>query len=277
MPSMSTFMSGSLARPVMCPGLRLWTSWHVRQYWEPCGLYDKKIPGFYKTQWCSDGMVSLCSNTYYCQDAEGHNKLSSKGLQINAISDALTYKAYCHALTTGLSSIGLNPGIGDGPSGHLYTYQLERTALVSTQSPCTCERCSQPPHPSAGLPADEMATSIITDNDAAAGGGEYQMRNLQLQWPFGMLLADCSGSSKSTLTMWLVVLSSHVMMRMPTRVLLFYSHRQPVSCLRIVMRISGKKNSSFWASTVLYNQIIGATAALSSPTLSLYKAGDKTW
>ena len=47
--------------------------------------------------------------------------------------------------------------------------------------------------------------------------------------------------------------------------------------LRRVMRSSGKKTSSFWASTIWYNQIMGATASLSSPTLSLYKAGDKTW
>ena len=38
-----------------------------------------------------------------------------------------------------------------------------------------------------------------------------------------------------------------------------------------------KKTSSFWASTIWYNQIMGATASLSSPTLCLYKAGDKTW
>ena len=36
-------------------------------------------------------------------------------------------------------------------------------------------------------------------------------------------------------------------------------------CLRRVMRRSGKKTSSFWASTVWYNQIMGATASLSSP------------
>ena len=37
------------------------------------------------------------------------------------------------------------------------------------------------------------------------------------------------------------------------------------SCLRRVMRRSGKKSSSFRASTVWYNQIMGATASLSSP------------
>ena len=37
------------------------------------------------------------------------------------------------------------------------------------------------------------------------------------------------------------------------------------ACLRRVMRRSGKKTSSFWAPTVWYNQITGATASLSSP------------
>ena len=36
------------------------------------------------------------------------------------------------------------------------------------------------------------------------------------------------------------------------------------TCLRRVMRRSGKKTSSFWASTVWYNQIMGATPSLSS-------------
>ena len=57
---------------------------------------------------------------------------------------------------------------------------------------------------------------------------------------------------------------------------------EPLS--RTVVHVSGelwkdleRKLPPFGASTVCYNQIMGATASLSSLTLSLYKAGDKTW
>ena len=209
--------------------------------WQCCEahwLYDEKTPGLFKTEWCGDGMVALCSKTYYCRDAEGHDKLSSKGLQKNANSNALIYEAYRRVLATGSLSGGMNRCIQTGPTGTYTptgrsgpTCTLKRVwqMMASTQSPCTCERHSQPSRPSACLPTDKMAASIITD--ASAGGdGEYEMHNLWLQWPFRMLLAGCSGSGKSTLTTRLVALSSHIMTRMPAHVLLFYSLAGPLPC-----------------------------------------------
>ena len=60
-----------------------------------------------------------------------------------------------------------------------------------------------------------------------ADAGKYEMHDLRLQWLFRMLLVGCSGSGKSTLTTRLVALSSRVMTRTPTCVLVFYSHMQP--------------------------------------------------
>ena len=88
--------------------------------WQCCEarwLYDEKTPGLFKTEWCGDGMVALCSKTYYCRDAEGHDKLSSKGLQKNADSNALIYEAYRRVLATGSLSGGMNRCIQTGPAG----------------------------------------------------------------------------------------------------------------------------------------------------------------
>ena len=45
--------------------------------------------------------------------------------------------------------------------------------------------------------------------------------------------------------------------------------------------ITSESYEKFWKENVLllgiHNLVMGATASLSSPTLSLYKAGDKTW
>ena len=57
--------------------------------WQCCEVHrlcDEKTLGLFKTEWRGDGMVALCSKTYYCQDAEGHDGLSSKGLQKNPIA-----------------------------------------------------------------------------------------------------------------------------------------------------------------------------------------------
>ena len=51
-------------------------------------MYDEKTPGLFKTEWDGDGMVALNSETYYCRDSQGQDKLSSKGLQKEANADS---------------------------------------------------------------------------------------------------------------------------------------------------------------------------------------------
>ena len=93
-------------------------------------LYDEKTPGLFKTEWRGDGMIALCSKTYYCRNSEGGDKLSTKGLQKAPNADALTFEAYRRVLSTGQGPSGLaNRGIRLGPGGRLYTYRQERAAL----------------------------------------------------------------------------------------------------------------------------------------------------
>ena len=40
--------------------------------------FDKRTPGLFKVEWCGDGIVGLCSKTYYCFGAT--DKYSTKGL-----------------------------------------------------------------------------------------------------------------------------------------------------------------------------------------------------
>ena len=89
--SISTLMRGSPARPVMCTGPSSWTSQHA---WGPVpGIHRSNVvrPIDYMMKrhqaWHGEGMVALCSKTYYWRDAEGHDKLSRNGLQKNTNSD----------------------------------------------------------------------------------------------------------------------------------------------------------------------------------------------
>jgi len=40
--------------------------------------YDKRTPGLFKTEFTGDGMIALCSKTYFCFGAE--DKFSCKGV-----------------------------------------------------------------------------------------------------------------------------------------------------------------------------------------------------
>ena len=88
-PSMNTFMSGSLAKHMMCTGPSSWSSWHA---WGP-------MPGIQKKK------------------------------QKKANANSLTYEAYRRVLSTGRSDGGVNRGIRAGPGRQVYNFWQERTAL----------------------------------------------------------------------------------------------------------------------------------------------------
>ena len=87
--------------------------------------YDKRRPGVFKEEFRGDGMVCLCSKTYYCFGARG-DKLSSKGLSQSA--NRLTKERYLQVLETQESGSGVNRGFRtDGRT--VYTYHQARKSL----------------------------------------------------------------------------------------------------------------------------------------------------
>ena len=76
-------------------------------------------------------MVAICTNTWYCRDSEGQEKLSSKGLQNGTNADTLTYEAYHWILTTGNAAGSLiNYVIRAGLGRHVFTYRQEQSILA---------------------------------------------------------------------------------------------------------------------------------------------------
>ena len=84
---------------------------------------DKRKPGLFKEEYHGDGIIALCSKTYYCFGEV--NKASSKGLQA---SNNLTKDRYLRVLQSRQSSGGTNRGFRtDGR--RMYTYSQDRRSL----------------------------------------------------------------------------------------------------------------------------------------------------
>ena len=185
--------------------------------WEACQLYDEKMPGLFQTESHGDGMVALSSKTYYCRDV---TSCPARIWRRTPIATLWLMRPIAVSGPCGARGVVWVTTSGAGPTD---TYTP--TSMIGPLCP-TCAlkgvwRMTASTQPTRRLPSSPPT------GDASAGDGEYEMHDLRLQWSFGMLLAGCSGSGKSTLTTQLVTLSSHVMIRMPTRILLFYSHMQP--------------------------------------------------
>lgn len=54
-------------------------TWVQRQCCAERQIYDTRTPGLFKVEYAGDGIVALCSKTYYCF-GELKDKFSSKGL-----------------------------------------------------------------------------------------------------------------------------------------------------------------------------------------------------
>ena len=68
--------------------------------------YDKRTPGLRKTEFTGDGMIALCSKTYFCFG--GEDKFSCKG--VNRKSNNVTKEKYMDVLLTKQSGFGTNRG-----------------------------------------------------------------------------------------------------------------------------------------------------------------------
>jgi hypothetical protein len=83
--------------------------WFPRTDTEEHKKLDKRTPGLFKIEYEGEGMVALCSKTYYVW---GHkkNKVSSKGLQKRGNSEVLTKERYLQCLFNRETIDGTNKG-----------------------------------------------------------------------------------------------------------------------------------------------------------------------
>ena len=95
---------------------------------EPCCVarkkFDKRTPGLFKKEWEGDGIVSLCSKTYYCFGTS--DKYSSKGL--NKGLNRVTKDKYLEVLRSRKNGTGTNVGFRV-KDNVMYTYSQQRDAL----------------------------------------------------------------------------------------------------------------------------------------------------
>ena len=98
--------------------------------WQPksCCVKQKKLdrrtPGLFKVEWKDDGMVGLCSKTYFGWGDK--NKCSTKG--ISKTQNAIDKEKFLEVLTTKQSAGGMNIGF-QVKDNAVYTYQQQRDAL----------------------------------------------------------------------------------------------------------------------------------------------------
>jgi hypothetical protein len=78
-------------------------------------------PGLFKTEFIGDGMIALCSKTYFCFGAE--DNFSCKG--VNRKTNNVTKGKYMDVLLTKQSGSGTNKGFRSIDS-QVYTYLQER-------------------------------------------------------------------------------------------------------------------------------------------------------
>ncbi len=99
--------------------------WFPRQNTPEQYSYDKRTPGLFKVEWEGEGIIALCSKTYFCFGAT--EKFSCKGL--NRRNNQLTKEKYMTVLNTRSSGGGVNKGF-IMKHGVMFTYEQRRTALT---------------------------------------------------------------------------------------------------------------------------------------------------
>ena len=87
--------------------------------------FDKRTPGLFKVEWCGDGFVGLCSETYYCFGAT--DKYSTKGLSKR--HNDIDKDTFLAVRTNRQSGGGINRGFRVRDSS-VMTYIQERAALT---------------------------------------------------------------------------------------------------------------------------------------------------
>ena len=80
--------------------------------------YDKRTPGLIKVLWEGQGIIALCSKTYYCFGAK--DTFSCKG--VNKKCNEMNKDKFLHVLLTKQNSSGVNRGFRV-VNNTMYTYE----------------------------------------------------------------------------------------------------------------------------------------------------------
>ena len=99
-------------------------NWFPRTDTREHKAYDKRTPGLFKVEWEGQGIVGLCSKTYYCFGAK--DKFSCKGL--NKKCNKINKANYLQVLLTKQNSSGVNRGFRV-VNNTMYTYDQVRDAF----------------------------------------------------------------------------------------------------------------------------------------------------
>ena len=102
-------------------------NWFPRTDTKEHEKFDKRTPGLFKTEYEGDGMVALCSKTYYVW-SEKENKVSSKGLQQRRNQETLTKEKYLKCLFNKETIDGTNKGFRVF-NNSIQTYQQNKIGL----------------------------------------------------------------------------------------------------------------------------------------------------
>ena len=100
-------------------------NWFPRRDTPQLASYDKRTPGLFRTEFTGDGMIALCSKTYFCFGAE--DKFSCKG--VNRKTNNVTKEKYMDVLITKQSGSGTNRGFRT-INNQVYTYLQERVGFT---------------------------------------------------------------------------------------------------------------------------------------------------
>ena len=87
--------------------------------------YDKRTPGLFKVEWEGDGIIALCSKTYYCFGAT--DKFSCKG--VNKKQNDITKDTYLKVLLSKVAGNGVNKGFRVVQNG-ISTYSQIKNAFT---------------------------------------------------------------------------------------------------------------------------------------------------
>ena len=100
-------------------------NWFPRTDTAELKAYDKRTPGLFKVEWEVEGIIGLCSKTYYCFGAR--DKFSCKG--VNKKTNEINKEKYLNVLLTKQNSGGVNRGFRV-VNNAMYAYAQVRDAFL---------------------------------------------------------------------------------------------------------------------------------------------------